>query len=455
MNVLNKLARWAGEMSFEALSPSAVEKAKECIMDVCGVTLAGSGHPAAKIVRECLMQSSDGGPCRVIGTEYRAKAPSAALANAFAAHVWDFDDTCYAGIVHPSAVLFPTVLALGEEGNATGKDILLAFIVGLEIQGKVGEAVSPYLFLKGWFTTGVLGVIGAAAASAKIFQIPIAEVQNAIGLALSQTGGMRQHNGTPAKPYSAALAAENGLLSAQIARKGLSASPDILEGQYGFFHLYCDDQYDDSVFDKLGDPLVILSPGLSFKPHPSCSGTHAAMDAVIALASENRLTWQQVNRIHCRTTPIAVKSLPYNDPANPEQAQFSMPFSLACVLKDGKLELSHLREQKFRDPVIREIMGKVVIEAVETFDLGGTSSAECPEGSEVAIETVDGRTLHKFVGHPRGSPCNPFSKEEQRLKFTSCAKGVIDDHKINRCMELIEKLEFLEDVHILSHCLVP
>ncbi len=455
MKLLNKLARWTSKMAFENLSPSAVEKAKECILDVCGVTLAGSTHPCAKIVRECLIQTAGEGSCSVIGTHGRAGTTTAALANAFAAHVWDFDDTCYAGIVHPSAVLFPTVLALGEEQKTSGKDILLAYIVGLEIQGKVGAAVSPHLFLKGWFTTGVLGVIGAAAASAKMFQLGPAEVRNAIGLALSQTGGMRQNNGTPAKPYSTALAAENGLLSARMARKGLSASADILEGPDGFFHLYCDDQYDENVFDRLGDPLVIISPGVYFKPYPSCSGTHAAMEATFALASENRLSWQQVNRIHCRSTPVAVKSLPYNDPVTQEQAQFSMPFCIACVLKDGKLELTHLHEQNLRDPVIREIMGKVVIESTENFGLKGATSAEYPEGAEITIQTVDGRVLQKFDGHARGSPFYPFTKEEQRLKFTSCAKGVIDDYKINRCLDLIEKLESLEDIRILSQNMIP
>lgn len=455
MKLLNKLSQWVSESTFEGLPSMAIEKSKECIKDVCGVTIAGSRHPSMNIIREYIEYHSVPGSCCLIGTKDLAGAPTAAFANAFAAHVWDFDDTCYAGIVHPSAILFPAVLALGEEVSASGKDILLAYIVGLEVQGRIGEAVSPHLFMKGWFTTSILGVIGAATASSKLLKLGTVEIKNAIGLALCQAGGMRQNNGTPAKPYTAGRASENGILSARMAQKGLSASPDILEGPEGFFHIYCDDQHNDIVFNQLGSPLVILSPGVYLKPYPTCSGTHAAMDAIISLVKENHLTWQQVKSVQCRTTPMAVRSLIYNNPVSSEQAQFSMPFCIACVLRNGKLDISDLTEENLHDRGIKELMGKVVMEPTETFGLTGKNSTEYPEGAEITLRTVDGRVLQKFVGHAKGSPANPFTKEEQRAKFCSCAKNIIDDHKVNLCLDTIEKLQFVDNVQILSQNMIP
>jgi 2-methylcitrate dehydratase PrpD len=454
MMILNKLARWAGEITFEDLPSSAVEKAKECLTDMFGVTLAGSRHDASGIVRECMKDLAVPGPCSIFGTPEKIGAPAAALANAFAAHVWDFDDTCYAGVIHPSAVLFPTILALAEEMESSGKDIILSYIVGLEVQGRVGQAVSPNLFMKGWFTTGLLGAIGASVAASKLLRLEPEEIRSAIGLALCQAGGMRQNNGTPAKPYSAGLAAENGVISARMAQKGLWASSDILEGPEGFFHIYCNDQYDDGPFSRLGDPLVIISPGIHFKPYPTCSGTHAAMEAAISLAQEHRLTWRDVQKVHCKTTPTAVRSLVYPRPVSPEQAQFSMPFCIACALKEGALEIAHLAPEFVQDRVIKDLMDKVVMEPVEIFARAGGTADHYPEGAEVTLETADGRVFWKFVGHARGSPAAPFTRDQQRAKFISCSRGVIDPLKMERAMDLIDNCEGLDDIRTLTGVIV-
>jgi len=453
--ILNRLARWASEMSLEDFPASALEKAKECLKDFCGVTLAGSRHRSSGIIRECMKNYASSGPCTILGTPERIAAPAAALANGFAAHFWDFDDTCYAGIVHPSAVLFPAILALGEELSSKGKDIILAYIVGLEVQGRVGEAVGPHLFMKGWFTTGVLGAIGASVAAAKLLRLDPEEIQNAVGLALCRAGGMRQNNGTPAKPYSAGLAAENGVISARMAQKSIWASPGILEGPEGFFSIYCDNRHDDSRFSQLGDPPVILSPGIYFKAYPTCSGTHAAMEAAISLIQEHRLTWREVQKVHCKTTATAVRSLVYPRPVSPEQAQFSMPFSIACAVKEGALEIAHLAQEVIQDPVIRDIMRKVVMEQVDIFARSGATAENYPEGAEVSLETRDGRKFCKFVGHARGSPAAPFTREQQKTKFISCVTGVIDPFKMERALDLIENCEDLADIRALTGAIVP
>jgi 2-methylcitrate dehydratase PrpD len=455
MTLSHEIANWARALQFSSIPGPAINKAKECIADICGVTLAGELNIFSRQLREALMPKSTTGSSLVVGTDMRTDSHTAALINAFAAHILDFDDTSYkAGAIHATAVIFPTILALGEELTSSGKDVLTAYLVGFEITGKIGIAANQ-LFKRGWFTSSVFGAIGAAAAAAKLLKLDTDKFQNALGLAMSQIGGLRQNNGTPGKAYAVGLAAANGVRSALLAQKGFRASAEIFEGSEGFFHVYCDDQYDSDVFGQLGKPLVILSPGVALKPYPTCSSAHAAMEAAHAIVIENEIRWEQIVKVRCKTTQMALRFLFYDNPRTVEQALFSLPFCIACILKEGAFELRHLSEDMISDPTIRKLMGQVEAEAVKQSEADGSTADMYPEGAEVTIWTKNGRKFTKYIGEARGCVSRPFSKKEQSAKFISCAKDILALDQARSCLEIIEHLEKLKDIGELTQSLAP
>jgi 2-methylcitrate dehydratase PrpD len=450
MEILKKLSEWAVEIQYKNLSPNAIDLCKRSINDTCAVTVAGSTHYLSNIIRNYAKRQLLPGLSVILGTNETASAPAAAFANAFAAHVWDFDDTCYSGIVHPSTVIFPAVLGIGEELSSSGRDIITAYIAGLEIQGKLGESVTPQLFMKGWFTTSILGIVGAATAVSKLLKLDSKGICNAIGLGFCQAGGMRQNNGTAAKPYTVARAAETGIHAAILAKHGISASHDIIEGPEGFMQTYCNNQYDKKAFESLGEPLIINSPGIALKPYPTCSGTHAAMDAVLSIINENGINWKQIKHVLCKTTPVAVRSLKYNNPVTVEQAQFSMPYCIACVIRYGKFEISQLSLESLNDQDVKRIMNIIEMVPIESFENQGKTSKECPEGAETTVYTLDGKTYQKFIGHAKGSPSNPFSMKDQWNKFATCTNKALGEKKSKLCFEHINNFESLKTIKQLT-----
>jgi 2-methylcitrate dehydratase PrpD len=382
-------------------------------------------------------------------------AAQAARANGFSAHLLDFDDTCYdAGVIHPSAVLYPVALGLGEELNADGRSVLTAYIAGLEVAGRIGLAAGD-LFRKGWFTTSVFGVAGAAVTAAKLLRLDTDRIQNAIGLALSQAAGIRQNNGTPGKPFAVGRAAENGILTARLAEAGLSASPAIMEGPDGFFEVYCNGNARGEVLECPGEPWVILDPGISFKPYPTCSSAHAAMEATRMLAADNKIIWPQVERVTCTMTPTALHFLPHDRPQSTEHLLFSLPFCIACILKEGNLQPGHLSEQYLRDRDIQELMTRVEKLSTEGFPDYGRTEADCPEGAQVVLETKDGHRFTTFLGDAKGSVARPFSPNEFSEKFRVCAQHVLPSNRIERWLSCVAQTEHLGSIRELIGLLVP
>jgi 2-methylcitrate dehydratase PrpD len=280
MTLLQKIAQWVSTVTYNDYSAPAVARAKECLLDVCAVMLAGSIRPASRAVRKWAAGSRRSGRCRLIGTEETTDPAAAAMVNGLAAHILDFDDTSFpAAAIHPSAVLAPAVLAIGEELDMDGQELITAYLTGFEISARMGLSTSEAV-AKGWFTSALFGTIGAAAATAKAMGLRAEPCTHALGLALCQAGGMRVFNGTPAKAYSVGRAAENGLTAAQMAATGIRAAVDGLENGEGFYRLYVDCKFDAEGFNHLGNPPALLSPGVDFKRYPTCSSTQAALEAV-------------------------------------------------------------------------------------------------------------------------------------------------------------------------------
>src|SRR5437667_9684600 len=208
--------------------------AARALLDTIGVMLAGASESAAASVQQVVAQESSGLQCSVLGTGLRTSATNAALANGTAAHAHDYDDMCFVSLAHPSAPLVAAALAVAELDGRPGRGLLDAYVVGFELEARLGRAMNPRHYQRGWHCTSTIGTIGAAAAAARLLDLDEAAAGHALAIAASEACGLKENFGTMVKPLHAGLAARNGVLAALLGRAGMTAAAGALIGPQGF-----------------------------------------------------------------------------------------------------------------------------------------------------------------------------------------------------------------------------
>lgn len=449
ITAIERAAGWAAGLTSGQIPASVRKVACDCFIDTLGVALAGAARPAVNKVRAVADVQYREGPATVLGGTRRMSAPAAALVNGAAAHVLDFDDNCYAGFVHGSAVVVPAALAVAEAENASGAELMTAFVAGCEVEFAVGAAATPHIYEKGWWTTGVLGPIGAAAAVARLMKLDATSTGFAIGIAVAEAGGAKSSFGTDAKPVLCGRAAERGVIAALLAREGCSGPLNAFSDPRGFAHLLNDDIFLDECFADLGRVWRMLKPGIDIKRIPICLSAHAALDAVMDIMVAQRIVAGDIVRIECDVGPVVTANLVYDDPNTPQQAQFSLPFAIGCMLVHGDVGLAHLDPAILDDPALREAMRRVKTVTTNFWRGEGENARHYPEGARVTVTTSNGRTFEHFNGFARGTTARPLSDNEIAEKFTACASGAIGKSEAQRLIEQLRALDTLSSVRSL------
>lgn len=440
-----ELAAWASRYDVSNAQPELLQAMRRCLIDVTGVMLAGAAETTPKALRSYVLKEYGEGPCTIFGYGERTTAAGAAILNGAAAHVLDFDDTCYDGIVHGSAVVWPAVLAAAQREGGTGAEIASAFIAGVEVEYALGRALGDALYFKGWWSTAVLGAIGAAAGVARALRLDAKTTAHAIAIAASQPTGLRGVFGTDAKPYICGRAAQLGLDAALAAHAGISGPTNAFEARYGFTNVINNSALDLSEIRRLVDgEFALVSPGVAFKFFPSCSATQAALEATRELIAEHDLSNEIITRVICEVTPLVEASLLYPIPANPSQAQFSMPFTVGCILAFGDFTLDHLSHETLCNTTLQDAMTKVEMVCNGTMIERSDDLRRYPEAARVTIIVDDGRCFKRFVGAALGMPVNPATNSLIENKFRSCAYRSLPGHEVDRL------LAQLQDVHGLA-----
>ena len=350
-----------------------------------------------------------------------AASTDAALINATAGHALDYDDVAIGG--HPSVVLVPAVLAEGEHLNASGADVLRAYLVGYEVWAELFSREPDALHVKGWHPTGVLGTVGAAAAVAHLHKLPPETCSNAIALAASMASGLVANFGTMTKPLHAGRAAACAIEAVRLAAAGISASPDALEHHAGFLAALSPhgkaDLFGPAV--ELGRRLRILDSGLSIKKYPMCYATHRVIDGMLDLVKAHDIRPEDVRQIRASVGPTQVSMLRNHAPVTALEGKFSLEFAAACALVARKVGLGELSDAFVTQPRVSEAMRKVNTVTVET---------RCPHEpafsltDRVEIELQDGRTLDSgAIRYARGNARMPLQEAELKAKFLDCANG--------------------------------
>ncbi len=278
---MDHLAAWDkfGTMTYRDLPDHVIQVANQCILDWFGCAVAGATEPLAEILRGHFGHRR--GTCTVIGSDLQLEAPTAALLNGASGHALDYDDTGSSIGCHSTAPVLPAVLAVAEEVDATGKELITAFVVGVEIEGRINHAMGRDHYPRGWHTTATYGTFGATAGVAHLLKLPKEQYAIAMGLAASHASGVKANFGTMTKPYHPGHSAESGINSARLAAAGFTANPDAVLGNQGFVQAASNaGDASERLAAIAGDWLIL---GTLFKYHAACHLTHSAIESVLKL----------------------------------------------------------------------------------------------------------------------------------------------------------------------------
>lgn len=433
---------------------------KRSILDGLGLALAGnaaeSGHIVRTYLRRLGVETARG--CTVIGTPLKVPARFAAFANGIAIHADDYDDTqlavakdrVYGLLTHPTAPALPPALALGERDNRSGLDVLTAYQIAVEVETKVSEAINPRHYDDGFHSTATIGAIAATAAASRMMGLDVETTRRALGIGASQAAGLRENFGTMTKPFHPGRSAESGIIAAEFAQLGWTATPVVLEANRGFFKA-AGGGYDRNAIDgKLGGPWTFAFPGVSIKPHPSGSLTHPGMGLMLDLIRTHDIRPEQVRRVKVGTNRHMPNALIHHRPKNELQAKFSMEFCMAILLLERRAGLAEFTDRVVNRPDVQKMIEKVEFGVHPEAEAAGYEKMT----TIIDIELADGRTISGKADFGKGSPANPMSDDELANKFRECAAwDKLPASAADRVVELVFNLEEVKSIREVTRLL--
>ena len=415
--------------------------ARQCLLDWLGVTLAGAREPLTAILREEALAEGGHPRATLVGSGERVSLQQAALINGAASHALDFDDVQMAMIGHPTVPVLPALLALGEEANATVGDVLTSFIVGVEMECRLGLAVMPGHYATGFHATGTLGTFGAAAGCAHFLGLNREQWLAAMGIAGAQAAGLKSMFGTMCKPFHAGKAAANGMLAAQLARRGFTSNPAVMETPQGFAATQTPAFHPELA---LADDMPLAVCSVLFKYHAACYGTHETIEGVLRLKHAHGFRASQVRQIRLRVPVANLTMCNIEAPATALEGKFSMRFTAALAAARDDTSEAAFTDSSVREGDLVDLRQRVVVEG-----------ASVPDGTEVTIALVDGRELHERVN--LNIPETDLDRQWERLrrKFLSLATPVVGSAQAAELLARIENLDPATPVRGLIQLSVP
>jgi 2-methylcitrate dehydratase PrpD len=442
------LARWTSGLQLADIPPAVQQAAKRCLIDTTGVALAGSRTWVAMQAVALSRLTAAEGRARALGDERPVSAPAAAFVNATAAHALDFDDNAYPAFVHGSAVIMPAALAVAQMQGLSGARLLAAFVAGAECEYALGKALTRHLYDRGWWTTGVLGVVGACAAASHALDLTTDQTAAALALALAGTGGMKAAFGSDAKTLMAGRSSEAGVIAALLARQGCTGPLDIVEHSHGLAVMFNGGRLEPVTMP--GDSWSLLKPGVDIKRVPVCLSSHAAIDALREMLGLGVVAAPDIAEIICDVPPIVIQNLVHDLPVTRQQAQFSMPFAMACTVLLGDLSLAMLDDAVLGRADLLTWMKRVRMFSSDRWQPQLLESA--PEGAWVKVVRHDGSAVEGFCAMPLGSTAQPLSSAQLNDKFMQCSTQALP---LPRAECLLDDLLRLEQLPGVRHLLAP
>jgi 2-methylcitrate dehydratase PrpD len=421
------------ETTFEALPKPAVEMGRLAMLDWWGVTVGGVDEPVACLLREAAPEAE--GPASVLGTDLTVSPVTAALWNGTASHALDYDDTVLALPGHVTAPLLPGLVALAETRGLSGRDVLAAFVLGVEVMCRVSRALAPGHYRAGWHATATLGRLGGAAACARLLGLDAEGIDRAVGLAAAQLGGIHESFGTMGKPFQVGRAAADGLLAAMLAARGMTGPAGILD-RPAWARRLSPDWTPPRLSEGLGRDWAVNE--VFFKRFPCCFATHAALTALLDLGL--RLDPAQIESVDldvCRTTLLVADQ---RQPDTGLGGKFSITYCAASALLRG-----HVREEHFSADAVREPSVRALAARVRLFP-----QAELDESRARAVVRFRDGSVQEQVGDLRLGRDPERLGRELGLKFESLVEPRLGAGAAARLQDALGRVEALEDLTELT-----
>lgn len=440
MGATEKLARFIVECPAGEIPDPIYHLGKRCFINFLGVALNASQDSSLDILLGLFREEGGATRASIIGRNFRTNLQNAALANGYLGHFLDYDDTHYLNMIHVSSPIFPACLAVGEACDASGREFLAAYVLGVETACRIGSVIAPNYreTASFWHITSICGVFGAAAAAGRLLGLGPDSMAQAFGIAGTQASGLRQVFGSMCKPFHTGHAAQSGVLAALLAKGGFTSSKDILEGKRGFVTTLAKNFDLDRATWDLGRSWEL--PMIGIKPYPCGVGKHGLIDAMLSLRSKEGVTPDNIESITGSVRALKSQET-LRHPATGVQASFSYHHSMAAALLDGQAFPAQYTDEKATDPLIASIRDKISVVTDPALGRGVVSAT-------VALK--DGRIYKEAIEHPTGSPERPMTDTQVEAKFRALSAVAISDDCGHRLLNVLWRLEEIADINVVA-----
>jgi len=440
------VANFCSELRYEDLPEQVVSLARTAITDTLGVIVAGVDSEVGPYMASLARSNTGDRTGRMLGSGIETTLFHAGLVNGTLAHAIDFDDDDpYMMVGHPSGPVIAALVSLCDAERPSGKEFLLAYVVGVEIEMRLGAAINPGHYDQGWHATSTLGAIGAALACAKLKNLDREKTAHALGIACSLSSGVKANFGTMTKPLHVGHAAQSGIMAAELAGEGFTSSLEVFEHGVGYLSVFSDAKHSDvyEEFLNLGAKYALEKPGLATKIYPSCSNTHPAIDLYLDIQRKYALHAAEVDKLVCYVSPGTEGILLYSNPSTGLEGKFSMEYCLAVALARNSVEPRHFMDDAVAHPDIQEQMTKVSMVPDESIKRGeyGVSTA-----IRLKIKLKNRTTIEESRARPKGCAEIPLKPDELKSKFLSCTEKILGLNQAERAFDAAYNIQQSADV---------
>ena len=423
------LARYVVESRFESIPSATRHHATRTFVNWLGCAIGGSHHEGMDIALAALAPMAGAAQASLLGRSERLDILHAALLNGISSHMFDFDDTHLKTVIHPAGPVCSAILALAEHRPVSGEDFVHALVLGVEVECRIGNSVYPNHYDTGWHITGTAGVMGAAAACGKLLGLNEQQMVWAIGIAATQSSGLREMFGTMCKPFHPGNAAKNGLMSALLAEKNFTSSNRGIEAPRGFAHVLSTKFDPSQITEGLGETFEIDLN--TYKPFACGIVIHPIIDACVQLRNEHELAGDEIESVLAKVHPLVLELTGKKTPQTGLEGKFSVYHSAAAGFIYGAAG-----EREYSDAVVRD--ARVVALRDKVTAVVDTTMHE--DQTRVEVKLKDGRMLSKYVEAAIGSLKRPQTDADLEAKFRGLAEDVLPKAQVDKVLGLAWKV---------------
>jgi 2-methylcitrate dehydratase PrpD len=433
-----RLIEFAHALRYEDLPKPSAEMARLAVLDWWGVTVAGAAEPVSRLLREVVLDPGEderaGGRAAVLGTTRTAEPVTAALLNGTAGHALDYDDVSLAMPGHPTVPLLPGLIAVAEARAYPGREVLTAYVAGVEVMGRVGQALFPGHYRAGWHATATIGRLAGALAVARLLGLDADAMNGAMGLAAAQLAGIQEAFGTMAKPFQVGRAAGDAVLAALLAERGLTAPRGLLDRE-GWARRLGPDWVPERLADGLGDRYAVDE--ILFKRYPCCFATHAALAGLLALRP--RLADRPITEVELEVGPTTLQVADQRAVTTGLAGKFSMTYCAAVALVRGRVAEEDFLDAAVGDPVVQALAARVALQPSPRLD---------ETRARVAVQVADGGR-HELLADLRAAGDGERLQHDLVGKFRRLVAPRLGAAEAERLASAILRLEAVDDLREL------